>query len=804
MTNSYDLSKLDPDTFENLITSLATNTLGAGTTGFGPGSDGGRDTYFEGEANYPSQVDRWKGTWYIQSKFHRPHLSKNSQAWLIQQVTEELRLFQEDDTKRIWPDIWILATNIDPSATPETGSWDKIKFLVKKANPKMKFDIWGGKKILNLLRSNSSIAKNYSHFLTPGDVLSQIKDSLNDEKATIEHILNYLIVNKFNEQIHTKLDQAGSAEDNRPGIHQLFIDLPYSCKESSVDGDVLTSLVLSSARNHRPSAADVTGEKWQKWIKSPIRARVLVLKGGPGQGKSTIGQYYAQVHRAALIEHGNLSVPPKYKSVVEEVKRLAISRKHFPLVPRIPVLIELKDFAQWYGRRSPDDSKGVITYLCSRIQIGIEIKVLPITLRRALSIGSWFFIFDGLDEVPNDVKDAIATEIRQFLDDFVYEVDADLMALCTSRPQGYSGQFDSLDGPVCDLKLLSAETALSCCKHIVEFGRQADDALRFMEILKIAITSPGVRELMTTPLQSHIMAVVVRSGGKPPERRWQLFYNYYNVMKKREVLKNFSEPRIAKLLSEQEKLLKSIHSLLGFSLHVRAETSDGAETQLSRDEFKELVRHTVTQLIDEEIEETVNALMEATTERLVFVNTPDSAQFVRFDIRQLQEFFASEFLYEGVTINDFGDRLKVVGGDSHWAEVMHFLLSSLIENSRTSELSIAIQQLDDLNHMNLDGTTRGLHMRLARGAFLSLRLILEGVLDQDKKIRNQFRTSLQPLLGILEREVVIDIISIREGETRNWLTNFLYDTLNSLNESENINSIIALGYLLKNNDNKIF
>ncbi|MDJ0572511.1 MAG: hypothetical protein QNJ53_26215 [Pleurocapsa sp. MO_192.B19] len=47
MSDSYDLTKLDPNTFEHLVNLLAMKVLGAGHTGFGPGSDGGRDGYME-------------------------------------------------------------------------------------------------------------------------------------------------------------------------------------------------------------------------------------------------------------------------------------------------------------------------------------------------------------------------------------------------------------------------------------------------------------------------------------------------------------------------------------------------------------------------------------------------------------------------------------------------------------------------------------------------------------------------------------------------------------------------------------
>src|SRR4051794_2232637 len=98
--NSYDLTKLDSASFEHMINILALKVLGAGHTGFGPGSDGGRDGYFEGEAPYPSSVTRWSGRWYIQAKFHAPHLSVDPQKWLLEKIKSEVGEFQKPGTRR--------------------------------------------------------------------------------------------------------------------------------------------------------------------------------------------------------------------------------------------------------------------------------------------------------------------------------------------------------------------------------------------------------------------------------------------------------------------------------------------------------------------------------------------------------------------------------------------------------------------------------------------------------------------------------------------------------------------------------
>lgn len=229
MTDSYDLSKLGPDAFENIVNFLALKTLGMGSTGFGPGADGGRDGYFEGEALYPSEAEQWKGVWYIQSKFHKPHLTTDPQKWLIAQVKLEIKAFDQEGSDRIWPDNWIIATNIDPSGKPETGSFDAIKQILKKSSggKKVNLNIWGGRKILDMLSLHGDVARYYGHFLTPGHVISALYADLTESRASLEEIIRYFVVTQFSDNIFTKLDQAGSSSDVRPGVHDLFIDLIY-------------------------------------------------------------------------------------------------------------------------------------------------------------------------------------------------------------------------------------------------------------------------------------------------------------------------------------------------------------------------------------------------------------------------------------------------------------------------------------------------------------------------------------------------------------------------------------------------
>jgi hypothetical protein len=788
MSESYDLSKLDPYTFEHLTNTIAMRVLGLGHTTFGPGRDGGRDGYYEGDAPYPSDTERWDGIWYLQSKFHSPHLTADAQKWLLGQIERELKAFRNDSSRR-WPSNWIVATNVDITAVPDAGTFDRARELVASVRPELaqRFHIWGGNKLISLLALYPSVAQRYAHFITPGHVLTELAKWMTDGQASVETIVRYLVVKQLEEQQHTRLEQAGASGESRPGIHRLFIDLPFYAPDHDIRGMVTRQLFKASAMPHRVDRDIPDTQQCRIWRRHPDRARVWFIKAGPGHGKSTIGQFFCQAARAALVLSPNAPlVTVAQRALAEEIRLAAIAKELWPVVPRIPISVDLKDYAQWYAKRDQDVSRGILTFLAERFAAAVEQPVQVGTLRRMLSVDAWFCVFDGLDEVPQDVKDGIATEVKNFMDHVAVDVNADLMALCTSRPQGYSGQFAEIDGPTVELSSLEPTQALACADPLLRLGRSEDEYREGATTIARAIESPSVRELMTTPLQSHIMAVIVRDGGRPPDRRWQLYSKFYEVIKKREANKNFPDRRLAKLLREDEQLLKTVHTRLGFLLHSRAETSDGAQTHLSRAEFRRLVGEAVTQLVDHDVDATVETLMSATVNRLVLVSTPDDGDHVRFDIRPLQEFFAAEFLYEAIDAEMFEARLGVLAGDSHWREVLHFVLSALVESQRRTELSIAIRTLSQLDGSAVAGPDRIARRRIARGATTAGRLLSEGVLEQDRRIRAEFRSAVEPLFATTDARLRESLAKLKHPLSLAWLRAAIHDVLREASPAESV------------------
>jgi hypothetical protein len=768
---NHDLNKLHPFAFENLVVAIARRVIGPGVVSFGQGPDAGRDALYEGQAQYPNAVECWKGRWIIQAKFHSGKTDSGNQ-WLLKEVRKEVERFDAHDSLREWPDVWIVASNVDPSGVANTGVYDKAVALIKKKQPSLapRFHIWGAKTLLDYLNQYQDVADAYRHLLTPGHVIAALLESLTQDKASARDIIHHLIVDSIEEHKNTRLQDAGSKDDTKPGIHELFIDLPYSIGDGIRRTQVAAEMLAAA---HQPLTPSIFEERRKMQLRdaAPRANRIWFVKAGPGRGKSTIGQYLGQIWRSAAILEGkpNFGVPLKDKELAKAIKEFAVKRGHWPSIARIPLQVELRDFAQWISGREKDDPHGILSYLSTRFEKATETKVGVGLLKAVFAQQCWFIVFDGLDEVPSELKDEVGREVIRFVENVCHDIECDALFIVTSRPQGYSGQFDGIDGVTLKMEDLSFAEAVECAKPLLNFERTKQQAQEALTALQAAGSSPAVVNLMRTPLQSHIMAIVVRDGHQPPERRWKLFANFYEVIKKREAAKKVDDKILFRLLSHEDKLLKTIHNRTGFVVHARAEKGSGALTSISRGVFDQIVRDAATDLVNQNAEDIASRVSRAATERLVLVNTPDSGSTIRFDVRQLQEFFAGEFLYDSVGLSHIINRLKTLVGDAHWREVVYFAISAFVETNRTEDAWAASKILSELDYSHSRGWARSVTGAMARGGYITLHLAEEGVFEQDKRIREEFTLALHGCDGAMSSSLLGALRFKKDSDTLRWV-----------------------------------
>lgn len=156
----------------------------------------------------------------------------------------------------------------------------------------------------------------------------------------------------------------------------------------------------------------------------------IVLIGSPGSGKSTLTQLISQVYRARLL--GRLQDFEQDENTVEEYEKCSL---------RIPFRIILKDYAQWLS--SQETPENFFFYLASQVSQRSGKNTTSEDLQNIIKSDATLFILDGLDEVPDkNLRQKMLDNIVTCIEQIQSVLNGDLKVIATTRPYGYSKEFD--------------------------------------------------------------------------------------------------------------------------------------------------------------------------------------------------------------------------------------------------------------------------------------------------------------------------------------------------------------------------
>jgi hypothetical protein len=708
---NYDLNRLGDKEFERLCQSLLKEVIGSGTITFGEGPDGGREATFTGKAPYPSPNEAWDGEWIFQAKFHDVQRIGPDKA--RQQVLTDLKTELEKIVNKYKRECenYILITNVPLSSVHERGTHDRIaievvpEFLDKVPH----IHVWGADEVCRLLEQCSNVRQAYLHFLTPGDLIAELMNYQCGRVSGLAETIRLYMTTSFRREQYAQLDQAGEVGEERMPLQKVFVDLdvqvrqPEDLEKFVLEEPTLFDMRKRSARMHRGSMSAMRILLSEKLSK-------IVLIGGPGEGKSTLGQYLAQVHRATLLNR------------LDELNGDRVDLT--PLVARIPFRTLLKDYAQWLAETDTRD--GLEFYLCERVQERAGRNVSPDEIQAIFQHNPCLLILDGLDEVTErDLRAKMLDRIGEFLERCENVLQADLQVLSTSRPTGYSDQFDP--SRFLHLRLISLEpekvkeyvTRWTKAKLLDESKTQ-----QLMQSIQDCLDDSQVRLLMNTPLQVTILILIVLSGGTPPRQREALFDEYLEVIYKREKAK-------AKAIIQTEKqLLFGLHQYLGYVLHSRAGEAQDVRSVLEEPEFIKEVR---TFLMfhdpfsdDKTLNERVELIVREARERLVLIVELEHGLF-GFELRSLQEFFTAAHLADARDSKQRYGRFEAIARPSHWRNVALFF-AGRVGRLNSGEAANVLEVCKDIDRHKPD-------LFLRRGAWLALELAADRSFGPNRRLQ---------------------------------------------------------------------
>jgi hypothetical protein len=553
------------------------------------------------------------------------------------------------------------------------------------------------------------------------EVSSKLSTSVLDER--LDETLRLYLSKVFKDDQYARLDQAGEIDPDRSTLlHQVFVDLEVKARGGKQPGrlgrrqatlfeesqHLVEDPLFPDDRKALSAMKCFLGEQWPK----------IVIIGGPGQGKSTLGQYLAQVHRKILLKGPEeLELLPRESSEAKEPGFV-------PDTPRVPFRVVLKYFAQWLTD-SPHH-ENVEAYLAEQIGRGAARSVSSEEVQTILRACACLVIFDGLDEVTEpDLRDRLLNQVETFLGR-TEQLGANLQVIATSRPTGYSEQFDSEQFWHLDLQPMSVKKVRDYAQRWVRIKVPVEEEQRrVLDTLEECLQEEHTRSLLTTPLQVTIVLIIIKDGGRPPAQREALFHEYWGTIFRRE------KAKAKGVIRTEESLLFDLHSYLGYLLHRRA-ASENVRSLLPTTEFEHAVRGFLrardSRSLDEAIGQQATQMVTEARDRLWLLVEPESGLF-GFELRSLQEFFAAAYLAQTArdTQQRF-DRLKAIARSEHWRNASLFFAGRIVRNFSGEAANVL-----ELVCRPIDRDIPDRYLR--RGAWLALDIAADGAFAANRDLQ---------------------------------------------------------------------
>ncbi|MGV3614475.1 MAG: NACHT domain-containing protein [Fimbriimonas sp.] len=786
----YNFYGLTTRSFEQLVQSLCLRFIGPGCTIFGDGPDGGREATFEGRSKYPSASEGWDGYWVFQAKFLQKPVA-NPQAgceWLRSQISKEVSVWLEHP-KRKRPDYYIIATNVHLSGVEAIGGKDVLddervkwaELLGAKA-----VHIWDGDRISRFLDDSIDIRRAYAAWVTAGDVLSALLRNIEGDASSLETVLHNYLQKDLVDDAYARLEQAGDQSDAQIPLARVFIDLPAN--SSPLTGNIASNQSPDYPRivEHLINLGNARLSPSCLPIKSKGGQARIVLIGGPGQGKTTVGQFLCQLYRAAILKtRQDYTLAPQALDalglIVSQVKEQDL---HLPSSKRFPIRIVLASLAKWLSGSSDPSTLSVLSYICDQINARSITKISSAQLMAWMASTPWLLVLDGLDEVPAaSNRDHMMQAIGDFLID-VRSADFDGLVVATTRPQGYNEEFSPDYYTHLWLSNLSEQEALRYGSKLVraKFGPFSSRTEIVVDRLRKALSSETTRRLMTTPLQVTIMTALVEHAGSPPNDRWRLFHQFYEVIYRREQEKSIP---ISPVLAKYKTHIDAIHYIAGFLLQYSSEGAGATDATLSYKVFEKIAEKWFSNegYRGEKLDSLVKSVSTAATDRLVFLVSPADNE-VGFEIRSLQEFMAAQCL-TGAGSKLAIERIDAVVPHPFWRNTFlfaagrcfaegHYLRNSLhgaivAANSREGSVPYDL---------------------VLYGSRLALDLLLDGALNSQPKYERLLLAQALHLVSLPPNEGVVNLATLYQPEYEHLYKNAVRE--GSLDHASNGCLLLAL------------
>lgn len=614
--HKYLFERLGDHDFQQLVSALLVDKF----PGFTPmalrQADGGRDGLRQDQAQKPL---------IYQVKWSATGTEKDPVPWLEKVVRDEadnLRRLASEGVRH-----YVLVTNISSTAKPETGTFDTLNARLASHAKSYGFEdmtcIW--REALNGWVDNAPTATKwaYAEMLAGWDLvrylISEHSDTAKDGRT--RQLIRRVAAAQWEEDTQIKFSQS---DVDRQQVVDLFVD-------------VTAERVHTPPNRTLQAPAPVSVGGAAAYL-SDSAAPFTLVRGAPGQGKSTLSQYLCQVHRSPFLpqERRNTDLP-----VLN--------------APRFPLRLDLSDYARWMSGvdvwSDTDDPKrsrakarrgknATLECFLSDVMThegggdSVTVDEVHLIFSRVPSL----VVLDGLDEVGSQ---SARTRVVDQIDKFAARAATHRVPpkiVVTTRPSaGELPEPSSEHFEVITLNQLSiAQRDAYLRKWCTVRGIHGKDGRTLRTGFKDKSKEPYIDELAGNPMQLTILLDLIHQQGfATPTQRTDLYDKYVDLLLAREANKHPQAVR-----KHKEELLELI-PFLGWYLHAHTERSP-IDSRMSIAELKAAIQHYQTTYGNPVT--VVDALFEGASDRLWALTSKVDGTF-EFEVFSLREYFAARFLY---------------------------------------------------------------------------------------------------------------------------------------------------------------
>lgn len=702
---NYDYESLGPERFQLFCQSLLNSEFPRSQ--FYPigQPDGGRDaiTYYKRN----SSSDEFR---VFQVKFVRKD-DKLTTEWLediLKKEHKKINALIKKGAKE-----YFILTNLTGTSHLDSGTIDKVNQILKKYIYIPSYCWW--RNDLNIkLDVNWDLKWIYPELFSTNDLLRIIIENRlsSDNRERRFNAINSYIADQFDTESKVKFKQI----ELQNNLLDLFIDVPISPKSqgnishkqnhlfnllSRIGPDIkhLKDLGYNIKSNLERYYEDEEGFVGAStfFLSELIQqySCPIVLEGGPGQGKSTITQYICQVHRSRLLNK------------VEELKKIPTHHLKSPI--RLPIKIDLRDFASWVSNTNPfkisgenenlqTKNKSLDSFIAAHIEHYSDIEFDVNDLHELLKISKLLLVLDGFDEVADinlrqEIVNVITKGIRR-----IKTFSADIQVIITSRPAAFinspSFSKDEYEYYFLD-SVNSGLIEIYSDKWIKSKQLSNKEGAEIKKILKEKLTQPHIKDLAKNPMQLAILISLIHTKGYSlPDKRAAFYDSYIEVFFNRESEKDATVRTYRDLIIE-------LHQYIAWIIHRDAEL--GSNGRIRQDKLVELLEN---YLLNEEHDTTIaRRLFDKMAERVVALVSRIEGTF-EFEVQPLREYFCAKYLYSTAPYSPTGkekngtkpDRFDAMAKNFYWLNVLRFYCGCFDKGELPTIIDRLIELTEDENY----------------------------------------------------------------------------------------------------------